>query len=246
MFTRRNKFYIQHQLGPYFQYTTVADTIANLNPDYFLKGANYQRSYGFKYNYSNDKRDFINYPLKGYLFKLETDYQFLQSKTNLNLGSLRVEYSKFIPMNRHFYFAASARGKISNPHHQPYFSQRGLGYNNDYVSGYELYVVDGQSYGLIKTNLRWRLLSVNRTVKIVPVKKFRTIPLSLYFKIYSDAGYVRDNNYNPYNNFLSNRLLVGGGAGFDIVTYYDIVARIEYSVNQLGQTGIFLHMKAGL
>ena len=114
------------------------------------------------------------------------------------------------------------------------------------MSGYELYVVDGQSYGLVKTNLRWRLLSVNRTVKLVPVKKFRTIPLSVYFKIYSDAGYVRDNNYNPYNNFLSNRLLVGGGAGFDIVTYYDLVIRTEYSINQLGQTGLFLHLKAGL
>jgi outer membrane protein assembly factor BamA len=246
MFTRRNKFYIQHQLGPYFQYANVADTIALLNPDYFLKGATYQRSYGLKYAYTNDKRDFINYPLKGYLFKIETDYQFLQSKTTMNLGNLRAEYSKFIPLNSRFYFAASARGKISSPHHQPYFSQRGLGYNTDYVSGYELYVVDGQSYGLIKTNLRWRLLSLNRTVKIVPVKKFRTIPISLYFKIYSDAGYVRDNNFNPYNNFLSNRLLVGGGAGFDIVTYYDLVMRIEYSVNQLGQTGIFLHLKAGL
>jgi hypothetical protein len=40
--------------------------------------------------------------------------------------------------------------------------------------------------------------------------------------------------------------LVGGGAGIDIVTYYDIVGRIEYSVNQLGQTGIYLHVKAGL
>jgi outer membrane protein assembly factor BamA len=246
MFTRRNKFYIQHQLGPYFQYTTVADTIAELNHDYFLNGATYQRAYGFKYIYSNDKRDFINYPLKGYLLKFETDYQFLQSKTNMNLGSLRAEYSKFIPLNKRFYFAASVRGKVSSPHHQPYFSQRGLGYLNEYVSGYELYVVDGQSYGLIKTNLRWRLLSVNRTVKLVPIKKFRTIPLSLYFKIYSDAGYVRDNNYNPYNNFLSNRLLVGGGAGIDIVTYYDVVMRIEYSINQLGNTGVFLHMKAGL
>jgi outer membrane protein assembly factor BamA len=246
MFTRRNKFYIQHQLGPYFQYSTVADTIVELNPDYFLKGATYQRSYGLKYSYANDRRDFINYPLKGYLLKIETDYQLLQSKTNLNLASLRAEYTKFIPLNKRFYFAASARGKISAPHHQPYFSQRGLGYNTDYVSGYELYVVDGQTYGLVKTNMKWRLLSVNRTVKIVPVKHFRTIPLSVYLKIYSDAGYVRDNNHNPYNNFLSNRLLVGGGIGIDIVTYYDLVGRIEYSANQLGKTGIFLHLKAGL
>jgi hypothetical protein len=246
LFTRRNKFYIQHQLGPYFQYTSVVDTVVILNPDYFLKGANYQRSYGLKYIYTHDKRDFINYPLKGHLLKLEADYQYLNSIKTINTSSLRAEFTDFIPLNKIFYFAFSARGKISAPRHQPYFSQRGLGYNKEWVSGYERYVVDGQAFGLVKTNMKWRIFSINPTVKYVPLKKFRTIPLSLYFKIYSDAGYVVDKIYNPNNNFLSNRLLVGGGAGIDVVTYYDIVGRIEYSVNQLGQTGFYLHLKAGL
>jgi outer membrane protein assembly factor BamA len=246
IFTYRKKFYIQHQVGPYFQYTVITDTIASLNPKYFLDGGTYQRSIGLKYSYSHDKRDFINYPLKGYILRIDTDFQRLISRTTLNVASLRAEYTHFIPLRKNLYFATSIRGKISSPFQQPYFSQRGLGYNNDFVSGYELYVVDGQWYGLIKNNLRYRILSINPTVKAVPLRKFRTIPLSIYFKIYSDAGYVVDNTYNPYNNFLSNRLLVGGGAGIDIVTYYDIVGRIEYSVNQLGQTGIYLHVKAGL
>ncbi len=246
LFTYRKKFYIQHQLGPYFQYTTIADTIAKLNPDYFLDGANFQRAFGIRYVYTYDKRDFINYPLKGYLLKLESDYQILSSQSNINVAGLRAEYTHYIPVTKKLYFATGVRGKISAPYHQPYYSQRGLGYHNEIISGYELYVVDGQVYGLIKNNLRYRLLSINPTIKILPFRRFRTVPLSVYFKIYSDAGYVVDNTYNPFNNFLSNRLLVGGGAGIDIVTYYDIVGRIEYSVNQLGETGIFLHLKAGL
>ncbi len=246
LFTYRRKFYIQHQLGPYFQYTTIADTISKLNPDYFLDSASSQKAYGLRYIYSYDKRDFINYPLKGYLLKVESDYQILSSHRNINVAGLRAEYTHFIPLAKKLYFATGFRGKISAPYHQPYFSQRGLGYNNEIISGYELYVVDGQLYGLIKNNLKYRILSINPTIKFLPFRKFRTVPLSIYFKIYSDAGYVVDNTYNPYNNFLSNRLLIGGGAGIDVVTYYDIVGRIEYSINQLGETGIFLHLKAGL
>lgn len=246
LFTHRRKFYIQHQLGPYFQYTQINDSVARLNPDYFLRGSTYQRALGLKYVYTHDKRDFINYPLKGNLLRIESDVQLLMSNTNLTVASLRTEYTHFIPLIKNLYFATGFRGKISAPYRQPYFSQRGLGYNNEIISGYELYVVDGQAYGLLKNNLRYRIFAINPTVKFIPLRKFRTIPLSIYFKIYSDAGYVVDNTYNPYNNFLSNRLLVGGGAGIDLVTYYDIVARVEYSINQLGQTGIYLHLKAGL
>ncbi len=246
LFTRRNKFYIQHQLGPYFQYTSIADTIAKLNPEFFLEGATYQRSVGMKYNFIRDRRDYINYPLKGNFLKIEADYQYLNSIKNLHVTSLRTEYTQYIPISKRFYFSAGFKGKMSSPTHQPYFSQRGLGYNKEWVSGYERYVIDGQAHGLFKTNTKWKMFSIKRTVKFVPHRKFKTIPISMYFKVYADAGYVIDKTYNPFNTTLSNRLLAGGGAGFDIVTYYDLVIRLEYSINQLGQTGFYLHMKASL
>ena len=244
--TRRNKFYTLHQLGPYFQYTSIADTIARLNPNYFLNGATFQRIYGAKYTYTKDRRDFISYPLKGFFFKTELDFQHLESVKTIDVAILRLEYSQYVPLGKNFFFAAGARGKFSTPSIQPYNSQRGLGYNKEWVSGYELYVIDGQAYGLIKTNLKWQILSIKPTVKIIPVQKFKTVPLRVYLKIYSDWGYVVDNTYNPNNNFLSNHLLAGGGVGIDIVTYYDVVARIECSINGLGQTGVFLNLKAGL
>jgi outer membrane protein assembly factor BamA len=244
--TRRNKFYHHHQAGPYLHYTSVDDTIAHLNPDYFLNGASWQRAWGFRYTYTSDHRDFIHYPLKGYFLKSDIDYQYQISRQNIHVAGWRAEYTQFVPLSKRFYFAASARGKISFPYKQPYYSQRGLGYNKEWVSGYELYVVDGQMHGLLKTNLRWQVFSINPTIKFIPLRKFRTIPISMYFKAYSDGGYVVDNTFNPDNNFLSNRLLIGGGLGVDVVTYYDIVGRIEYSINRMGQTGIFLHLKAGL
>ena len=45
--------------------------------------------------------------------------------------------------------------------------------------------------------------------------------------------------------YLNNRLLYSGGFGIDILTLYDINLRIEYSFNQLGEKGLFLHNQSG-
>ena len=43
------------------------------------------------------------------------------------------------------------------------------------------------------------------------------------------------------DNNLSNSLLWGNGISLDYVTYYDKLLRIEFSVNHLGEKGVFLH-----
>ena len=47
-------------------------------------------------------------------------------------------------------------------------------------------------------------------------------------------------------SFLNNRMLYTGGMGFDIVSFYDTCIRLEYSINQLGQKGLFLHTKVDM
>ena len=46
---------------------------------------------------------------------------------------------------------------------------------------------------------------------------------------------------NAENNNLTNSLLIGRGISLDYVTYYDKLLRIEFSVNHLGEKGVFLH-----
>ena len=41
-------------------------------------------------------------------------------------------------------------------------------------------------------------------------------------------------------NNLSNSILIGRGLSFDFIIY-DKILRIEFSVNKLGEKGIFLH-----
>jgi hypothetical protein len=56
-----------------------------------------------------------------------------------------------------------------------------------------------------------------------------------------DAGYVYD-RYNNINS-LVNKGLYSGGFGIDVVTFYDFVFRAEFSMNQLGEKGVFFHIR---
>jgi hypothetical protein len=134
------------------------------------------------------------------------------------------------------------RGKASTPGRQPYFNYRGFGYGQDYVRGYEYYVVDGQHYGLAKLTLKRELLNVQKHIPhLMPLRQFQTIPIAMYLKVYGDAGYVVDHTYNVENNRLSNTMLYGGGVGLDIVTFYNTVFRIDASVNKQLEKGLFFH-----
>ena len=72
------------------------------------------------------------------------------------------------------------------------------------------------------------------------MKQFNRAHYSLYIGLFSDMGYVTDNQTSQTND-LSNSLLWGNGISIDYVTYYDKMLRIELSMNHLGEKGVFLH-----
>ena len=74
----------------------------------------------------------------------------------------------------------------------------------------------------------------------IPLEAFRTFYIALYLDLYSDLGRVWDSRYAA-QNFLSNRWINGNGLGLNLVTSYDQVLRLEYSVNAQAEQGIFLH-----
>jgi hypothetical protein len=94
--------------------------------------------------------------------------------------------------------------------------------------------------------LRWRLIKPRViTIKKLNIPQFNTIPFYSYLNLFFDAAYVED-RYFYTNNFLNNRWIYGYGIGLDFITYYDLVFRIEFAINHLQQTGIYLHLNMGL
>ena len=81
-------------------------------------------------------------------------------------------------------------------------------------------------------------------MKNFPLEQFRHFPYAFYLKSYFDIGYASNTQNYEGNQFLADKLLFGGGLGLDIVTMYDIVVRLEYSWNSIGDNGFFFHIES--
>jgi outer membrane protein assembly factor BamA len=241
--TKRDGLYNTQTLYLDYKNDQINDTIVALNKDYFLNSRTNEQYVSISYLFEQDYRDIKIYPLKGYYFNFNFQQLGFVQK-DLNISYIRASYKKFWELSDQFYFETGIDGRFSIQKSQPFFMQSALGWGTEYVRGYELYVINGQNYGLLKTEFKWQLFYPQ--VFHVPYfswEKFNSIPIALYLTAFGDLGYAQDQLY-ANGNPLANTLLPGGGMGLDFVTYYNIVWRFEYSINKMGQRGFYVHFAA--
>jgi len=235
----RKSFYQKHKLKFTYLHSTITDSISELNPNYLGNNLSNTSVYTLRYLFEYENRDYINYPLHGYALNFGTK-KHLSATANVKHFEFTTKVEKYIEPYKRFYIGSSFKAKYSTEGEQPYFIQKALGYI-DYVRGYEYYVADGQSYWLSKTAFKYALIEKTTfDIPFVKMKQFNKSHYSLYLGIFSDLGYVRDNQ-NQEQNSINNSMLWGKGIALDYVTYYDKLLRIEYSINALGEKGVFLH-----
>lgn len=107
-------------------------------------------------------------------------------------------------------------------------------------------MINGEHYALGKVQIRYALLD-NKIFRLnfLPFDKFNKVPLSIYLGTYVDGGYVSEATV-PNQNFLNEQWMTGTGFSIDLATYYDVVFRFEYSINNLNEKGLFIHFVAPL
>lgn len=237
-FTYRRKIYSTHYAEAEYSSLHIDDTVAALNPDYFLNGRTRQRSIYLNYHYAYDIRDFRAYPLNGYHIAAEVgNYFFIEPQPPLFNIYLNASYNKKLTAKNYLTFNFSA--KYSTPNQQPYNLFKAFGYGY-FLRGYDYYVVDGQHFLLGKIDYIINLLPQrNFYFNSAWLDKFRTVPVAVYAKLFYDAGYVHS-RFKPETNTFVNSYLAAFGAGIDLVTYYDRVVRIEYAFTNKGEKGVFL------
>lgn len=244
--TRRTKFYDYHHLDLRWVSLQVSDTLARLNPNYLLGGRSGQHYFQFSYSYSYDRRDNIQYPLRGYRWGVLVNKLGLLPIDNVNQASLYAWYNRYMPLGKNWFFNSGITARFSAPRQQPYAQTLGLGFRRDLVRGYELYVIDGQHYYLFNNELKYKLFSFQKTLSWIPVRQFNTIPITAYLNSFADLGYVR-NHYPEFSHTrLGNSLLAGAGIGLDVVTFYNMILRFNYTVNGLGQDRLFFQIGRSL
>ncbi len=242
--TYRRNIFNTHTFQINYNRYDFSDTLLQLNSDFSKK--NIVQYLTFYYLFRSDHRDDKSYPLNGYYFDVEAvkDGFGILSNENVDIAHIHTSVRKFWKLHKHWYLAGGLNAKISTTSFQPYFIEKGLGFGDDYARAYEYYVVNGQNYALLKSNLKYELISTKVIkLKFIPTQKFSLLHYSLYLNLLADGAYVNDRQTTG-NNDLTNSFLYAFGLGIDFVTYYDKVMRIEYSINKMGQGGFFLHFVA--
>ncbi len=243
-YTLRNSFYTRHSFGINFNKNNVADTVLQLNPNYFGTGSNEQNLLKLRYSFDVDKRDIAAYPLDGYSFSIGIDHTGFGLKNSVSRTSFQTTYAKYFDLKKGFYFNSLVSVNLSTPPDQPYTLLSGLGFSNRLVRGYELYTIFAQNYFLNKSTFKKAIFRGSTKWKGMPLEQFQYIPYALYFKTYVDFGYATNTENLEGNARLSDRWLAGAGFGLDFVTMYDFVIRAEYSFNNIGESGFFLSLSS--
>ncbi len=240
--TYRRGLYQYHSVDARYDHNTISDSIAELNPDYFLDGRTQQHYLSLSYRYRYDRRDNAPYPLRGTVLVGNVGVSGVLPNDDLRFVDMSGSATRFWPLGGRFYAAANLYGRITLPNRQPYFVLRGLGRGTDIVRGYELFVIDGQRTGIWRNSLRYQLFDTVKQWNWIPVRQFSTVPISAYITAFADAGYVRSTVAGQYQSNLANKALFGTGLSLDLVTYYNMVFRFSGTINAQGKTGFFFNL----
>jgi len=234
--THQKNAHIKSHLGIYYQNNKVSSEILQLEntPNFFPNNTLHFQYFSLFGSIEIDYRNLSAYATRGWHHKTE----FTQD----GLGLLSMAQQTKLVVNTTYYHSFGKR--ISTLHNlkvqlsyqnQPnYYLTQAMGYNSNDVRGYERYVIDGQHFLLQRNALRYQLFDFKLKLPLLhKIEQVQNIPITILPKVYFEHGKVWD-KYFTQPNPLTNQWLCGYGAGIDIVTFYDVVASIEYSFNKQG------------
>ncbi|HUR11324.1 MAG TPA: POTRA domain-containing protein [Flavitalea sp.] len=227
-----------HGLRLGFTQQVVDSTVVILNPKYFGSGKSRLTYPEIEYTIRYINVDYLPFPLTGWMGELSLMRRGLQK--DMDMWQLAGKVTKGWKIASKTYFTWQGHVIVRAPFEQPYINQRMFGYGDLYLRGLEKYVVDGVAAFMTRNTFRRELFRFSIPTYLRSATHDR-IPFTIYARTFADIGY----SHNPYytSNSLTNRMLYTGGLGIDVKTFYDFILRFDYSFNQLGQKGLFLHVK---
>lgn len=239
----RRGYYNSHVIS--FGYNTIKvndSVVIKSANDYFNSNKTSARFADLSYSFRHINVDNVNYPLKGRFGAISLFKRGFGFKGGTNLLEINGAGAMYFPHGKGWNSSFQLAGKIKAPFDVAYINRRALGFGDFYLRGLEYYVIDGVAAALAQYTLKKKIISFDIPVPF-KIKVLPKIPVALFAKTFADAG----TSYIPsaFDSRLNNRLLYTAGFGLDILTLYDINLKLEYSFNQLGQNGLFLHMKGG-
>jgi outer membrane protein assembly factor BamA len=186
-----------------------------------------------------EKRNIVAFPTKGYYAGVRIQYSGFSSAKRINAWNLGILASAYQPAGERFFFATGLDAGVHNLNYESYIFDQAIGYGN-YIRGFELYTINGNAYWLQKSSVNYNLIKTRTKTfgKKEKYHKFLKLHYAMYLSAFLDMGYVHS---EYHRQSYQNTLLAGYGLGLNLVTYYDWVVRIEYSVSRYGENRVYLH-----
>ena len=209
----------------------VSSLILGLNPDYLL-GFQQRQYLEASLITTNNQRNTFAYPLTGqFLSGGLTFRQFVGGPDRSPAyATLRGRYARYLSLGHQFYYALglAAQTRLFAARLAE-VDARSLGYDA-LVRGYDFYIVEGRSYGVVQQGVSWRAWAPPPLrIPFVNNPKINTLPLAIYLNAFADAGLTGGGVGLPArpSNQLPGQLQASVGAGVHFVTYYDRVFCLE-------------------
>lgn len=214
----------------------ISDSALLYQPNYL---PSHQKTFSYldaALSFSRIRFDYNAYPTKGQ----STDFILYQRfSKNSNLSSIQFRKIWARPFSKSNFIFIQSNNLVKFLSNQNYIDNKLLGYGNLQMNGLDYYVVDGNAASIFKASFHHALGSYSLKNKLIP-KRIPIIKYQFWLKAFTQLGYVYSEK--PANgNRLNNTLLRTAGIGLDIVGIYDFVLKIDYSLNQLGDKGLYLH-----
>lgn len=239
----RRGYFRRHIFSAGYYRSSVDDSVvtSKYNPAYYNNGKSSTGYMAFGYSFVYTKVDNVNYPLRGKQYSLslwKKGFGFNKGIDNL-LAEAR--YNAFRSFGKNWYGSLQLQTDVSFPFESAYINQRLMGYGEFYLRGLEYYVIDGYHASMAKFTLKKKIWGF--TIPIPwKIKAIPSVPFQFFAKTYADAGYAIIQSKREA--WLNNRPLYTSGIGIDVLTLYDLNLKFEYSINQFGEKGLFLHAKS--
>lgn len=243
-YTMRKGFFVKHFFNLGFTRLRVSDSILlpKNNPNYFNNNKTSADFLELSYRWEYTNVDNVLYATKGKSSFLSLFKRGVGFTGSINSFTAEAGINKYNDLGKKWYSSIQLNGKIRLPLRQAYINQRGLGYGDNYLRGLEYLVIDAVATTYIKSTLKKKVVEFKLPIPF-KLRSLSYIPFTIFAKTYADLGFAF--NKKEFATNLNNRLLYTGGFGIDILTFYDVNLRLEYSFNQLNQKGLFLHTQGG-
>ena len=232
-----------HSVELQYRNFRTTQAIQELNPSFFIQDLR-QTFLALSVQSSFERRNNRYYPTRGHFVSGEIRKEGFGIWNDIDKLQIIGRFSNhFMPTKNTTVENRLKFQKELLPGPHPFYGLNALGFGEDYVHGYELFIISGTDYFVNKNAFKLRLFDAQFNFdKLIPLKNYRLVPLSVWLTANLDFGYTHSELLRSEND-MNDRLLIGRGIGIDFILYEKYVFQIEYSSNHINQDGVFFHIR---